>query len=161
VYSLAGFPVGAYILDVIVDLGSGKKGAYETILVILEKEQQPVQPAQIINKFIFDNGDNNTNGNQTYPGDGCELGFVLVGDNCEPETIICKLAEGCPDPPVEPPVIDGNETVIPEEPIGRARISRRDTTRRTRSTRRKWRIGWSTTFLVDSLNLFDKENKTK
>jgi hypothetical protein len=54
VYSLAGISAGNYILDVIVDLGSGKKGAYETILVILEKDQQPVQPAQIINKFIFD-----------------------------------------------------------------------------------------------------------
>jgi hypothetical protein len=54
VYSLTGISAGNYILDVIVDLGSGKKGAYETILVILEKDQQPVQPAQIINKFIFD-----------------------------------------------------------------------------------------------------------
>jgi hypothetical protein len=66
VYSLAGIPVGAHILDVIVDLGSNKRGAYETILVILAQGQQPVQPAQIINKFFFDNGGNNTNDNQTW-----------------------------------------------------------------------------------------------
>ena len=47
-YSLTGIPVGAYILDVIVDLGSNKKGAYETILVILAQGQQPLPPQQVI-----------------------------------------------------------------------------------------------------------------
>ena len=49
-YFSAGYPVGVYILDVIVDLGSNQRGAYETILVILDKNQPPIQPAQIINK---------------------------------------------------------------------------------------------------------------
>ena len=63
VYSLAGIPVGAYILDVIVDLGNNKRGAYETILVILEKDQKPVPPQQIIqtvkisDTIIFDDND--------------------------------------------------------------------------------------------------------
>jgi hypothetical protein len=39
-----GIPTGAYIVDVIVDLGSNKKGAYETILVILAQGQHPVPP---------------------------------------------------------------------------------------------------------------------
>jgi hypothetical protein len=77
-FSLAGLPTGAYILDVIVDLGSGKRGAYETILVVLQQGQQPVQPAQVINRVqisddisIIFNGDNGNdtgnNGNQTDP----------------------------------------------------------------------------------------------
>ena len=67
VYSLAGLPIGVYILDVIVDLGSAKKGAYETILVILAKDQQPINPTQIINQvkqitdfqIIFEDDDDN------------------------------------------------------------------------------------------------------
>ena len=49
-YSLEGFPTGAYILDVIANLGSNQKGAYETILVILQNDQEPVQPEQVINQ---------------------------------------------------------------------------------------------------------------
>jgi hypothetical protein len=48
-YSLDGFPTGAYILDVIVDMEGGR-GIYETIIAILDKDQQPVQPTEIINK---------------------------------------------------------------------------------------------------------------
>lgn len=77
-FSLAGLPIGGYILDVIVELGSGKKGAYETILVVLQQGQQPVQPAQVINRIqisdeirIIFNGDNGNdtgdNGNRTLP----------------------------------------------------------------------------------------------
>jgi hypothetical protein len=90
-YSLAGLPTGVYILDVIVDLGSDKKGAYETILVILQKDQQPVQPAQVINRVqVSDDGDN---GNQSRPPPGeCEPGYVLVGNNCEP--IVCPAGSG-------------------------------------------------------------------
>jgi hypothetical protein len=112
VYSLAGIPVGNYILDVAVDLGSAKNGTYETILVILAQGQQPVQPAQIINKFFFDNGGNNTNGNLTDPDPDppCREGFILVGGNCEP--IVCpagseldsngRICEPLPDPDCDP-----------------------------------------------------------
>jgi hypothetical protein len=99
-YSLAGLPTGAHILDVIVDLGAGKKGAYETFLVILAQGQQPVQPTQVINRIQIsvvngnnETGDNETNGiidnmtRQEPPPEECEPGFELVGDNCEP--IIC------------------------------------------------------------------------
>ena len=41
-YSLAGYPVGVYLLDVIVQLSdSNRQGAYETILVIIPSNQQP------------------------------------------------------------------------------------------------------------------------
>jgi hypothetical protein len=83
VYSLAGFPPGAYILDVIVDLGSGKKGAYETILVILAEGQQPVNPTQIINRFktiIIDNG----NETKPDPDPPCPDGYELVEGKCVP-----------------------------------------------------------------------------
>jgi hypothetical protein len=104
-YSLAGLPTGAHILDVIVDLGAGKKGAYETFLVILAQGQQPVQPTQVINRIQIsvvngnnetgdnETGDNETNGiidnmtRQEPPPEECDPGFELVGDHCEP--IIC------------------------------------------------------------------------
>ena len=139
-FSLAGLPTGAYILDVIVDLGSGKKGAYETILVVLQQGQQPIQPAQVINsvqisqdiRIIF-NGDNgnDTGVNQTDPEpppinqtdpepppEECEPGYELVGDNCEP--IVCpegsqldsnNICKPLPDPDPDPPVDD-----IPDVP---------------------------------------------
>jgi hypothetical protein len=108
VYSLAGIPVGNYILDVVADVGSAKKGTYETILVILAQGQQPVQPAQIINKFFFDNGGNNTNGNKTKPPPECEPGFELVGDNCLPipcpagSELVGTICEPLPDPICDP-----------------------------------------------------------
>jgi hypothetical protein len=40
-YSLAGYPVGVYLLDVIVKLSNNRQGAYETILVIIPPNQQP------------------------------------------------------------------------------------------------------------------------
>jgi hypothetical protein len=79
-YSLTGYPVGAYTLDVIVNLpNSNERGAYETILIILEKGQPPLQPAQIINKIkisddiriIFEDPEE------------CEPGYELRGNKCE------------------------------------------------------------------------------
>jgi uncharacterized membrane protein (Fun14 family) len=40
-YSLAGYPVGVYLLDVIVQLSNNRQCAYETILVIIPPNQQP------------------------------------------------------------------------------------------------------------------------
>jgi len=74
-----GFPAGAYVLDVIVDIGD-KRAAYETILVVLERGQEPIQPAQIIQqvstktdvKVIFRDDDNDgrdrDNGCSNKPG---------------------------------------------------------------------------------------------
>jgi hypothetical protein len=79
-YSLAGLNAGVYILNVIVDnLTDNSKGAYETVLVILAPNQQPIQPVTAIQSIIVkvktdtnvifrDNGNgNNNNGNKTKP----------------------------------------------------------------------------------------------
>lgn len=114
VYSLAGIPLGAYILDVIVDLGNNKKGAYETILVILAQGQKPVPPQQIIqiikisDTIIFE-PDNQTNPDPPFE---CEPGYKKVGEHCE--QIVCpdgtyaneNTNDECPEPP--PPPCDEN-----------------------------------------------------
>jgi uncharacterized membrane protein YgcG len=100
VYSLAGIPVGNYILDVIVDLGSNKRGAYETILVILAQGQQPVNPTQIINQvkqitdvqiiFEDDNNDNDRDPCKKYvkicrpilDNGQCEQGYAKLFGAC-------------------------------------------------------------------------------
>jgi hypothetical protein len=47
-WSLQGFATGVYLLDVIVDIPtSSSLAAYETVLVILEPEQQPLQQTEI------------------------------------------------------------------------------------------------------------------
>jgi hypothetical protein len=52
VWSLQGLTPGVYLLDVIVDISSsGIMGAYETVLVILQPDQQPLPPAQYINQI--------------------------------------------------------------------------------------------------------------
>ena len=84
-YSLAGYAVGVYTLDIIADTGN-ERGAYETILVILAKDQQPIEPAQIINKvkqitdvqIIFEE-----------PKE-CRKGYALVKGKCVLIPIVCK-----------------------------------------------------------------------
>jgi hypothetical protein len=126
VYSLAGIPVGNYILDVNVDLGSNKKGAYETILVILEQGQQPIEPTQIITRFktiIIDNG-NDTKDNETRPDPNppCPEGYELIDGNCEPipclEDSNGRMCEPLPNPPGQP-INETNPDPDPpiEEPI--------------------------------------------
>jgi hypothetical protein len=52
IWSLQGLTPGVYILDVIVDMSSsGIMGAYETALVILQPDQQPLPPAQYVNQI--------------------------------------------------------------------------------------------------------------
>lgn len=45
-YSISGLNVGVYTLNVIVDNGNGKN-AYETLLIILAPDQQPIQKTEI------------------------------------------------------------------------------------------------------------------
>jgi hypothetical protein len=125
VYSLAGIPVGNYILDVNVDLGSNKKGAYETILVILVQGQQPIPPTQIINRFktiIIDNG-NDTKGNDTDPDPNppCPDGYELIDGNCEPMPCIedsnDQNCEPLPNPPINKTDPDPDTPIeLPEVP---------------------------------------------
>ncbi|HKI08087.1 MAG TPA: hypothetical protein VKA09_06800 [Nitrososphaeraceae archaeon] len=49
IWSLQGLTPGVYKLNIIVDMSSsGLMGAYETVLVILTPDQQPVSPAQYV-----------------------------------------------------------------------------------------------------------------
>jgi len=54
IWSLQGVIPGVYTLDVIVDMSSsGILGTYETILVILEPDQQPLPPTTVINRITI------------------------------------------------------------------------------------------------------------
>jgi hypothetical protein len=51
---LQGFTPGVYTLDIIVDMSSSTIiGTYETILVVLEPNQQPLPPTTVINQIII------------------------------------------------------------------------------------------------------------
>jgi hypothetical protein len=92
-YSLAGLNTGVYILDVIVNnLQDNSKGVYETVLVILAPNQQPIQPATAINQIIVkvrtdtriifrDNGNGNGNNTKPTPTPKCsnEAGSANLG----------------------------------------------------------------------------------
>ena len=86
-WSVQNLAPGVYLLDVTVDMSSsGILGVYETVLVILQPDQQPLPPTTVINQlnilieteFIFDDGDNKTD-----PGDN------KTDPTPEPEPIIC------------------------------------------------------------------------
>jgi uncharacterized membrane protein YgcG len=116
-YSLAGYPVGVYVLDVIVQLSnSNRQGAYETILVIIPPNQQP----QLINFplilqtiktvidtdiRIIDNGDDDDDDNKPPP---CPLGqrWDPVQKKCLP----------IPPPPPPPPCDPEVDPECPEPP---------------------------------------------
>jgi hypothetical protein len=51
-WSLQGFPNGVYLLDVIVRLPDGGKGAFETVLVILAPHALQMNPTQVIKQVI-------------------------------------------------------------------------------------------------------------
>ena len=51
-WSLQGFDDGVYLLDVIVNMPDGSKGAFETVLVILAPNSQEVNPTQVIQQVV-------------------------------------------------------------------------------------------------------------
>lgn len=51
-WSLQGLGNGIYLLDVIVNLPEGGKGAYETVLVILEPNAPDLNPMQVISQVV-------------------------------------------------------------------------------------------------------------
>jgi hypothetical protein len=51
-WSLQGFDDGVYLLDVIVNIPEGGKGAYETVLVILAPNTQDLNPTQVIKQTV-------------------------------------------------------------------------------------------------------------
>jgi hypothetical protein len=51
-WSLQGFGNGVYLLDVIVDIPEGGKGAYETVLLILAPNTPDLNPTQVIAQVV-------------------------------------------------------------------------------------------------------------
>jgi hypothetical protein len=71
IWSLQGLLPGVYTLDVNVAMSSsGFLGTYETILAILEPNQQPLSPATIISQITIEETE------------VCAPNLVLVNGNC-------------------------------------------------------------------------------
>jgi hypothetical protein len=87
-WSLQGLLPGVYTLNVNVAMSSsGILGTYETILVILEPDQQPLPPTTIINQITIPCPGNSTlvDGKCTKPTPKpCPPGTTGVPPNCEP-----------------------------------------------------------------------------
>jgi hypothetical protein len=89
IWSLQNLIPGVYLLDVTVDMSSsGILGVYETVLGILQPDQTPLPPSNIISQlsilieteFVFDENDNETDPTPEPPAPGNET-----------EPIICTL----------------------------------------------------------------------
>jgi hypothetical protein len=93
VWSLQGLIPGIYTLDVIVDVSSsGILGTFETFLVVLAPNQQPLPPTTVINQITI----------QPPPSNGCPGNLTLIDGECR---------QPSPPPPSPPPPCDPNEQV--------------------------------------------------
>jgi hypothetical protein len=132
-YSLAGYPVGVYVLDVIVQLSnSNRQGAYETTLVIIPPKQQP-QPinfAVILQtiKTVIDtdiriiDDDGRDDGKRCPPPDPCQDNPNLPQcqppppESC-PEGTTGTRSDCVPIPPPPDPCIENPNAEECQEPI--------------------------------------------
>jgi hypothetical protein len=97
-WSLQGLLPGVYTLDVSVAMStSGIFGIYETMLVILEPDQQPLPPTTIINQITIRQPDGGCPGNLTLTNGTCQSPPARKpgpgpgpGDN-KTEPIICTM----------------------------------------------------------------------
>jgi hypothetical protein len=97
-WSLQGLLPGVYTLNVNVAMSSsGILGTYETILVILEPDQQPLPPTTIINQITI---------RPPPPPGGCPGNLTLIEGQCR-----------APPPPPPPPPCDPNDPAPGEECI--------------------------------------------
>jgi hypothetical protein len=93
VWSLQGLIPGIYTLDVIVDVSSsGILVTFETFLVVLAPNQQPLPPTTVINQITI----------QPPPSNGCPGNLTLIDGECR---------QPSPPPPPPPPPCDPNEQV--------------------------------------------------
>jgi hypothetical protein len=110
-WSLQGLLPGVYTLNVNVALStSGILGTYETILVILEPDQQPLPPTTIINRIIIP------------PPNGCPGNMTRINGTCQsprPGPVPCPnstLVNGkCPTPP--PPPLPNTTIPLPNDTV--------------------------------------------
>jgi hypothetical protein len=90
---LQGLIPGIYTLDVIVDVSSsGILVTFETFLVVLAPNQQPLPPTTVINQITI----------QPPPSNGCPGNLTLIDGECR---------QPSPPPPSPPPPCDPNEQV--------------------------------------------------
>jgi hypothetical protein len=88
IFCYSGENIGIYTLDVIVDMSSSAiLGTYETVLVVLEPNQQPFPPTTIISQITVEESE------------VCPPNLILVNGNCiEPLTPTPKPTDSCDDP---------------------------------------------------------------
>jgi hypothetical protein len=101
IWSLQGLIPGIYTLDVIVDVtSSGILGTFETFLVVLAPNQQPLPPTTVINQITI----------QPPPSNGCPGNLTLIDGECR---------QPSPPPPPPPPICPEGTTGTPPdcEPI--------------------------------------------
>jgi hypothetical protein len=93
IWALQGVIPGVYTLDAIVDVSSsGILGTFETFLVVLAPNQQPLPPTTVINQITI----------QPPPSNGCPGNLTLIDGECR---------QPSPPPPSPPPPCDPNEQV--------------------------------------------------
>jgi hypothetical protein len=102
-WSLQGLLPGVYTLDVNVAMSSsGIFGTYETILVILEPNQQPLPPTTVISQITIEES-------QDCPGNSRLVNGTCVGPSPPPP----------PPPPCDPnDQVPGEECICPEGTTG-------------------------------------------
>jgi hypothetical protein len=97
VWSLQGVIPGVYTLDVIVNVSSsGILGTFETFLVVLAPNQQPLPPTTVINQITI----------RPPPSTGCPGNLTLVDGECR-------------QPPCDPnEQVSGQECICPDGTTG-------------------------------------------
>jgi hypothetical protein len=109
VWSLQGLLPGIYTLDVIVDMSSSAiLGTYETVLVVLEPNQQPLPPTTIISQITVEESEVCppnlilVNGNCIEPKPPSPTPKPTPTDSCDDPTTrnIPFIGDPCPEPPV-------------------------------------------------------------
>jgi hypothetical protein len=112
VWSLQGLLPGAYTLDVVVAMSSsGILGTYETILVILQPDQQPLPPTTIINQVT-----NQITIRPMPPSNGCAGNLTLIDGKCTPDP--CPTGTTGIPPDCEPICPEGEDCPCPEGTTG-------------------------------------------
>ena len=111
-WSLQNLVPGVYLLDVTVDMSSsGILGVYETVLVILQPDQQPLPPTTVINELniIIENGPPLLTPNITYPS-------PEPPTPCPPEVQVNAVCPPSPEPPTPcPPDAPESEVCPPTD----------------------------------------------
>jgi hypothetical protein len=115
-WSLQGLLPGVYTLNVNVALStSGILGTYETILVILEPDQQPLPPTTITNQITIRQPDGGCPGNLTRINGTCQSLPPRPGPGPGPCPNSTLVNGECPTPP--PPPLPNTTIPLPNDTV--------------------------------------------